>query len=317
MISVAIRAICRRSGFLVLVFGLGSTALADTTITYQGQLKDADGAVSATLGMSFALYDAVGGGNRVGNAVAVPSVAVSDGLFQVELDFGDVFDGSPLWLSVTVEGSELSPRQRLGAAPVAVFALAGNEGPAGPEGPQGLEGPQGPAGEDGPPGVQGPQGPVGPQGAQGEAGPPGPQGPQGPEGPGIADATCPVNQVMVGISGGAIVCRRVNTLTSANGENTVAVTNSGVTITSSAGTITVNNSGITLDTSMALQLSGQGEVHIGAVGQLHLSGVLVRLNGDCVPVARIGDVVFIPETPAPGGSTSGTITTGSSTVFSC
>jgi len=269
MISVAIRAICRRSGFLVLVFGLGSTALADTTITYQGQLKDADGAVSATLGMSFALYDAVGGGNRVGNAVAVPSVAVSDGLFQVELDFGDVFDGSPLWLSVTVEGSELSPRQRLGAAPVAAFALAGNEGP------------------------------------------------QGPEGPGIADATCPVNQVMVGISGGAIVCRRVNTLTSANGENTVAVTNSGVTITSSAGTITVNNSGITLDTSMALQLSGQGEVHIGAVGQLHLSGVLVRLNGDCVPVARIGDVVFIPETPAPGGSTSGTITTGSSTVFSC
>ena len=172
----------------------------------------------------------------------------------------------------------------------------------------GLEGPQGLPGEDGPPGVQGPQGLVRPQGAQGEAGPPGPQGPQGPEGPEIVDATCPVNQVMVGISGGAIVCRRVNALTSANGENTVTVTNSGVTISSPAGGITVDSSGITLDTSMALELSGQGEVHIGAVEQLHLSGLLIRLNGACAGVARVGDTV---------ASDTGTIATGSITVVAC
>ncbi len=116
---------------------------ASTTMTYQGQLQDGGGPVSSNVDMSFVLYDAATGGNPVGDAVVVPGVTVSDGLFHVELDFGDVFDGSPLWLAVTVAGSELSPRQRLGAAPVAAFALAGNEGPPGPEGPEGPQGPEG------------------------------------------------------------------------------------------------------------------------------------------------------------------------------
>ena len=159
MISLAIRAIYRRSCFLVLAFGLSSTALADTTITYQGQLKDADGPVSATLGMSFALYDAVSGGNRIGHAAAVPAVLVSNGLFQVELNFGDIFDGSPLWLAVTVEGSELSPRQRLGAVPLAAFALAANEGPAGQDGARGVGGATGSARRGRPAGRAGPSEP--------------------------------------------------------------------------------------------------------------------------------------------------------------
>ena len=129
-----------------LILLVAPLVVASTTMTYQGLLQDGSGPVSSNVDMRFVLYDAATGGNPVGDAVVVPGVTVADGLFQVELDFGDVFDGSPLWLAVTVAGRELSPRQRLGAAPVAAFALAGNEGPPGPEGPEGPEGPQGPEG---------------------------------------------------------------------------------------------------------------------------------------------------------------------------
>lgn len=81
----------RPSGFnpwLVAILSLlaGPLAATPTTIAYQGLLQDASGPVSATVDMGFALYDAATGGNPVGDAVVVPGVAVSDGLFRVELD---------------------------------------------------------------------------------------------------------------------------------------------------------------------------------------------------------------------------------------
>lgn len=144
----------------LLIFGIVSLAMAGTTITYQGQLQDADGPVDATVDMTFRLFDDRTAGNPVGDPVEAAGVMVSDGLFLVELDFGDVFDGSLLWLAVTVEGSELRPRQRIAAAPMAQFAMT----PAGPEGPEGPQGPEGP---------KGPRGPQGPQGPDGHEGPPG------------------------------------------------------------------------------------------------------------------------------------------------
>jgi len=53
---------------------------------------------------------------------------------------------------VRVEGVALTPRQAVRPSPMALFALAGNEGPTGPEGPQGPQGPQGATGPQGPPG---------------------------------------------------------------------------------------------------------------------------------------------------------------------
>ncbi len=53
---------------------------------------------------------------------------MSDGLFTVALDFGDVFDGTPLWLRVSVRPAGvgnytvLSPRQALTPAPYAIYA---------------------------------------------------------------------------------------------------------------------------------------------------------------------------------------------------
>ena len=174
---------------------LFSTAMA-TSISYQGRLNSSGVPFTGSADLEFQLYDAVVGGNPVGFPETRNGWPVTDGLFQVELDFGaGAFDGSARWLEITVDGTPLAPRQPITAAPVAAFALNGNEGPPGPQGPEGPEGPpgaEGPTGPEGPPGPQGldgpqgpagPQGPEGPPGIQGEPGPAGLEGPQGPVGP--------------------------------------------------------------------------------------------------------------------------------------
>lgn len=175
------RIICGWTICLVLLAAT-SGARADTTFSYQGQLIQAGTPHTGTPNLEFRLYDAETGGTLLGD-VLLPGVQVTDGLFQVELDFGDAFGGGPRWLEIRVDGLPLEPRQPIRATPVATYALAGNEGPPGPEGPMGPAGPQGPEGPAGPQGAQGPQGPAGPTGPMGPAGPTGPMGPAGPTGP--------------------------------------------------------------------------------------------------------------------------------------
>jgi len=110
-----------------------SAALGNTTITYQGRLDQSGQPASGTLDMVFELYDAASGGSMIGPSLT-QSVDVDDGLFQVELDFGSVFDGDPRFLQISVNGDVLIPRQAVRAAPVALYALAGNQGPVGPPG---------------------------------------------------------------------------------------------------------------------------------------------------------------------------------------
>ncbi len=169
-----------------------------TAFTYQGQLEQDGKPANGTFDFRFNLLDSsdpVGG--TLLSAVTILDVSVSNGLFSVEVDFGQLFDGEARWVEIQVReagvGSliPLKPTQQLSAVPYALFALAGNEGPQGPpgprgepgpEGPQGPQGPPGPQGEPGPEGSQGPQGPTGPQGESGPAGSQGPQGPAGPQG---------------------------------------------------------------------------------------------------------------------------------------
>lgn len=76
----------------------------------------------------FRLYDAAADGNPIGSTVSVDDVAVSRGLFAVDLDFGDVFTGQAVWLEVAVKGpgdaifTTLSPRQALLPTPYALYA---------------------------------------------------------------------------------------------------------------------------------------------------------------------------------------------------
>jgi len=97
--------------------------------TYQGVLSDGGVPPSGDFDFRFLLYDADVGGSQVGIVVNVEDLAVTDGRMTTQLDFGDVFDGSALWLEVGVRdgGSTgaytvLSPRQELTAAPFAQHA---------------------------------------------------------------------------------------------------------------------------------------------------------------------------------------------------
>jgi len=137
------------------------------SFTYQGRLLEQGQPANGLFDLTLDLYDADSGGIPL-SQVGLNGVPVEDGVFTVELDFGDgLFDGGARFLQIAVRNSDdppeqpfdvLEPRQRLTATPYALYALNGSPGP------QGEAGPQGPQGEAGP---QGPTGPTGPQGTSG------------------------------------------------------------------------------------------------------------------------------------------------------
>ncbi|MCX7841183.1 MAG: hypothetical protein N2559_17230, partial [Anaerolineae bacterium] len=105
-------------------------AALGTAFTYQGQLKDDGAPANGTYDFEFALFDAATAGTQVGLTVTLNNVAVTNGLFTVQLDFGNPFWQQQTYLQVRVRKSgttsftTLNPRQTLTAAPVAM-ALPG------------------------------------------------------------------------------------------------------------------------------------------------------------------------------------------------
>lgn len=107
-----------------------------TAFTYQGRLTDGDGRpATGPCDFYFGLWDDPDEGNELGSAEWLDA-ELEDGRFTALLDFGSAFDGTALWLEVEVQCPgdaalvELSPRQPLTAAPLAVHAdlLAGQPG---------------------------------------------------------------------------------------------------------------------------------------------------------------------------------------------
>jgi hypothetical protein len=178
---------------LPLALALSAFAQAGTgeTFTYQGRLQDQGQPANGLFDLTLDLYDTDFGGIPL-SQIGLNAVPVEDGVFTVELDFGDgLFDGGARFLQIAVRNRDdppeqpfdvLEPRQRLTATPYALYALNGSPGPQGEVGPQGPQGDAGPAGATGPQGDAGPQGPQGPQGEQGPQGPVGPQGETGATG---------------------------------------------------------------------------------------------------------------------------------------
>lgn len=107
----------------------GVNANVGTTFTYQGYLSDDGSPANGNYNFQFDLYDALTIGNPVGSSISLSNVPVSEGIFTVELDFGDVYDGTALWLEIRVRRTAvptytvLSPRQPLNATPYALYAL--------------------------------------------------------------------------------------------------------------------------------------------------------------------------------------------------
>lgn len=109
-----------------------------SAFTYQGRLTEDGPPANERYDLSFELFHDPCAGSSHG-AVTHMAMAVSNGLFTVQLDFGTgVFDGSPRWIEISMRhpaGSgnyaTLVPQQEIMPTPVAHFALAGNEGPEG------------------------------------------------------------------------------------------------------------------------------------------------------------------------------------------
>jgi hypothetical protein len=100
-----------------------------TAFNYQGKLSDGTNAVTGLYDFQFSLWDAVSGGAQSGSTVPQNATPVTNGLFNVTLDFGSsVFSGSARWLQVSVRTngaggfSTLSPRQPIAPTPYALYS---------------------------------------------------------------------------------------------------------------------------------------------------------------------------------------------------
>lgn len=102
----------------VFLFSFALSLSAETTFTYQGRLDSSGQPHGGTVGMDFRLYANPTGGSPLATDLG-NSVQVTDGLFQVELDFGDQPFDEGLWLDITVNGAGLTPRQPIHGAPFA------------------------------------------------------------------------------------------------------------------------------------------------------------------------------------------------------
>lgn len=113
------------------LFASQITVLAQGTLfTYQGQLLLNSSVANGQFDMQFKLHPTPTTTNQVGATLTNAPVGVTNGLFTVPLDFGNVFTTSPLYLEIGVRtnGSTaaytiLSPVQLISSAPYAVQAL--------------------------------------------------------------------------------------------------------------------------------------------------------------------------------------------------
>ncbi len=114
----------------ILVSGPIAAAPLGTAFTYQGELRQSGTPATGSFDFRMRLYDAVSGGGQVGPTVDVGATPVAGGIFAVELDFGvAAISDQQMWLQIEVRPAGgggytlLNPRQKLTAAPQALFAL--------------------------------------------------------------------------------------------------------------------------------------------------------------------------------------------------
>lgn len=116
---------CVALGTLLALCGVSQA----NPFVFQGSLNDQGAPATGVYDLEFALYSVDIGGTQVGPTVTLEDQQVTDGRFSVEIDFGDVFDGSSKWIEVSVRNgdsvdsfTELSPRAKVGSTPQASFA---------------------------------------------------------------------------------------------------------------------------------------------------------------------------------------------------
>ena len=118
---------------LITMFCCAAAAFAQTTaFTYQGRLTDGAVAADGIYDLGFALYDADTGGTQIGTPLTRSNVAVSGGLFAVQLDFGAAAfaAGANRFLQIAVKKptdpgfTTLTPRQQLSSSPYSIRTIS-------------------------------------------------------------------------------------------------------------------------------------------------------------------------------------------------
>src|SRR6266545_606773 len=126
-------ALLPKSFLLLALLTLGwQTVVAQTTaFNYQGKLTDAGNLANGQFDFQFKLFDTqtVGTGMQQGGNVNVANVAVTNGSFSVQLDFGacaSCFNGAARFLEIAVKPTSsgtfttLGPRQPITSTPYAI-----------------------------------------------------------------------------------------------------------------------------------------------------------------------------------------------------
>ncbi len=109
-----------------------TAAPVGTAFTYQGSLIKGGVPVSTPQDFEFGIYDSASGTGQVGTTITLANVAVTNGLFNVNLDFGaGAFGTEQRFLQIMVRSigdtvyMGLAPRAAVMPAPVALSVAAG------------------------------------------------------------------------------------------------------------------------------------------------------------------------------------------------
>ncbi|MCW5935211.1 MAG: hypothetical protein KIT45_13080 [Fimbriimonadia bacterium] len=104
-------------GFLLVCLGQAQS------FTYQGYLREGGVPANGAFNLTFKLFDTETGGTQVGGTITLDGTGVANGLFTVDLNFGaTAFTGADRWLEMAVNGTTLTPRMKITAAPYASFS---------------------------------------------------------------------------------------------------------------------------------------------------------------------------------------------------
>lgn len=103
-----------------------------TAFTYQGRLNEAGNPANGIYDLQFALFDAASGGTQQSGTWTQLLQGMTNGLFTVELDFGNFFPGANRWLEIGIRTNgasiftTLTPRQKFTSTPYAIVSGTAN-----------------------------------------------------------------------------------------------------------------------------------------------------------------------------------------------
>lgn len=116
------------AGILLSIFLVCSPVAAQSTaFNYQGSLNTGGTPANGNHDFEFAMFN--GGGVQIGATLTRSNVSIAQGIFAVELDFGNQFQGADRFLEIRVRPSgggvfvTLVPRQLITSAPHAIRSL--------------------------------------------------------------------------------------------------------------------------------------------------------------------------------------------------